>query len=243
MGAFARDRLGERQGRMSKNKINGVFAPRTILMLQSPAMSALSLAGRRILDRIEIELANHGGRDNGRLPVTFANFDKFGIHRMAIGAGIREACALGFIELTRPGRSGNGAHRTANLFRITYRNAGGKPPTDEWRRIETIEEAAKIARNARQKMRFRKTFPTPGKRTGTGTKSVPATTPGKRTETPQSPPPENVPLSRQGLSIFPSVEAAAEETSPMEITDPEVLAIWRRHAEALDEILLMDEPR
>lgn len=56
-----------------KSQINGQFAPRTIAMLRSPAMRAVGLTGRRILDRIEIELANHGGRDNGKLPVTFAD--------------------------------------------------------------------------------------------------------------------------------------------------------------------------
>ena len=64
--------------------------------------------------------------------------------------GFRELCALGFIERTRTGRAGIGEHRTANLFRITYLRANGKAPTDEWRRIATIEEAERIARDARK---------------------------------------------------------------------------------------------
>ena len=83
------------------NQIKGPFVPRTIEMLYSPAFGALSLAGHRILARIEIEHAKHGGRDNGTLPVTFANFEAFGLHRMAIGPGIREVCALGFIEVNK----------------------------------------------------------------------------------------------------------------------------------------------
>ena len=88
-----------------KHKITGQFAPRTIEMLRSPAMRALSLSGRRILDRIEIELASHGGRDNAKLPVTFCNFEEFGIgNRSAIARGLREVCALGFVELTNGAR-------------------------------------------------------------------------------------------------------------------------------------------
>ena len=64
-------------------------------MLRSPAMRALSLSGRRILDRIEIELASHGGRDNGKLAGDVRNFEEFGIgNRNAIARGIREVCAL-----------------------------------------------------------------------------------------------------------------------------------------------------
>ena len=82
------------------NTISGQFAPRLIEMLRSPAFRALSLSARRILDRIEIELASHGGRDNGKLPVTYANFVEFGVHRLAIAPGIREAGALGLLEVT-----------------------------------------------------------------------------------------------------------------------------------------------
>jgi hypothetical protein len=140
-----------------KQKIDGQFAPRTIAMLRSPAMRVLSLSGRRILDRIEIELASHGGRDNGKLPVTFCNFEEFGIgNRSAIARGIREVCALGFVELTRPGRAGNGEFRISNLFRLTYLPAHGKGPAHEWRRIETIEDAEKIAKKVRRTIESRR---------------------------------------------------------------------------------------
>jgi hypothetical protein len=53
-------------------------------MLRSPAYCALSLSARRILDRLEIELADHGGADNGKLPVTYDDFVRYGLHRHAI---------------------------------------------------------------------------------------------------------------------------------------------------------------
>src|SRR3974390_246144 len=118
------------------------FVPHRIEMLRSPAFFVLSLTGRRILDRLEIEWADHGGRDNGKLPLTFADLKKFGMANPNHNArGFRELCALGFIEKTRTGRAGVGEHRTPNLFRITYLSADGKAPTDEWRRIATNEEA------------------------------------------------------------------------------------------------------
>jgi hypothetical protein len=189
---------------MSHKKIIGQFIPRKIEMLKSTAMQALGLAGHRVLLRLEIEHANHGGKDNGKLPVTFLDFERFGIHREAIAPAIREVCALGFAEVTRPGRSGNGKHRAPNLFRITYLPTGHAAATDCWRRIKSVAEADRIMRRARQKKpRGRKKSAkstTPGIRTGQGTESVPATTPGIRTKTPHPPPPESVPLSRRRSS-------------------------------------------
>jgi hypothetical protein len=79
------------------------FAWRLIEMIESPAYRILSLYGHRALSRIEMELAHHGGRDNGRLPVTFQNFREYGIRRDNIGPAIREIEALGFIKVVERG--------------------------------------------------------------------------------------------------------------------------------------------
>ena len=47
-------------------KISGQFSARLIEMLESPSFRVLSLSAHRIIDRIEIEHAHHGGKDNGR---------------------------------------------------------------------------------------------------------------------------------------------------------------------------------
>jgi hypothetical protein len=133
-----------------KNRIGGQFAPRLIEMLESPAYRALSLSGHRILARTEIEMAHHGGGDNGKLPVTFDDFEAYGIHRHAIAPGIRECEALGFLEVTQRGCAGNREFRHASLYRLTYRPLNRADPTDEWRRIRNIEEAMRIARQARK---------------------------------------------------------------------------------------------
>jgi hypothetical protein len=57
-----------------KNAIFGQFAARLIEMMESPAYRVLSLSAHRVLSRIEVEYAHHGGQDNGKLPVTFDDF-------------------------------------------------------------------------------------------------------------------------------------------------------------------------
>jgi hypothetical protein len=123
-------------GLKKRNKISGQFAARLIEMIESPSYRVLSLSAHRVLSRIEIELAHHGGNDNGRLPVTFENFQKYGIDRHAIAPAIRECVALGFIVVTEPGRAGNAEFRSPNLFRLTYKHCKGLPGdgTHDWRR-------------------------------------------------------------------------------------------------------------
>jgi len=146
-----------------RNSIDGQFAAHTIEMIRSPAWSVLSLSARRVLDRIEIEHADHGGNDNGRLPVTYDDFEWYGIHRHSIAAAIRETVALGFAEITERGRAGNAEFRSAHKFRLTYFRAGRAPPTNEWQRIKTVEDAHALARAARReapqkpKVQWRKT--------------------------------------------------------------------------------------
>lgn len=120
-------------------------------MLESPAFRELSLAAHRVLARISIEHAHHGGAENGRLPVTFDQFVEYGIHRHSIAPAIRELVALGFIEVTEQGRAGNREFRRPNLFRLTYIYEAKAKPSHEWQRIETKDEAqtkAKLARSS-----------------------------------------------------------------------------------------------
>jgi hypothetical protein len=133
-----------------RKKIVGQFAARLIEMLESPAFRVLSVSAHRVLARIEIELAHHGGTDNGRLPVTYQNFQDYGMDRDAVAPAIRECEALGFIEVTEHGRAGNAEFRSPNLFRLTYKDTTDADSTDEWRQIETIEDALAIARTARR---------------------------------------------------------------------------------------------
>ena len=114
-----------------RTKIGGQFAPRLIEMLESPAMAVLSLSGHRLLNRIEIEMGHHGGTENGKLPVTYADFVHYGIDRHAIAPAIREAVALGLVEVTEQGRAGNAEFRSPSLYRLTFRHTErSEPPTN-----------------------------------------------------------------------------------------------------------------
>jgi hypothetical protein len=135
---------------MSKRRIEGVFAPRLIEMLESPAYKVLSRAAHQVLARIEIEHARHGGHDNGRLPVTFDQFVEYGIHRHAIAPAIRELVALGFTEITQQGRAGNADWCRPTLYRITYRDSLDQKATHNWRSI-TEDDAEMIAKGARRR--------------------------------------------------------------------------------------------
>jgi hypothetical protein len=141
-----------RRRRRRRNQISGTFSARLIEMLESFAYRVLSLSARRVLDRIEIEHAHHGGADNGELPVTFEHFEEYGMDRHAIAPALRELEALGFIEVTERGCAGNAESRHASLYRLTYRASEGilSDGSHEWRRIATIDEARKIADTARK---------------------------------------------------------------------------------------------
>lgn len=133
-----------------RTKIAGQFSWRLIEMLESPAYRALSLSAHRILARLEIEVAHHGGNDNGKLPCTFDHFAEYGIHRHAIAPAIREVVALGFVEITEAGRAGNAAWRRPTKFRLTYRETNRAEATNDWRKIATAAQANSIAEAARK---------------------------------------------------------------------------------------------
>src|SRR5262245_56883033 len=135
--------------RRRRTRIDEQFIARTVPMLQSPAFRALSLSGHRVLARVELEHASHGGADNGKLPVTYNDFVEYGVDRHAVAPAIRECVALGFLEITEQGRAGNAEFRSPNKFRLTYIYAGPKP-TDEWKQIETDEQAKMLAVAARR---------------------------------------------------------------------------------------------
>jgi hypothetical protein len=126
-----------RPQKKERGSINGAFAWRLVAMLESPAYRALSLSAHRVMARLEIELAHHGGKakENGNLPCPYEHFVEFGLHRHAIAPAIRELVALGFVEVTQKGCAGNAGYRQPTLYRLTYRHSGShKETTDEWRR-------------------------------------------------------------------------------------------------------------
>jgi hypothetical protein len=193
-----------------RNRISGQFRAHLIEMIESPAWRALSLSARRVIDRIEIELAHHGGNDNSRLPVTKRNFIDYGIPGRLVAPATREAEALGFIRVTKRGRGGNAEHRQSNLFFLTFthcRSSRDEPPTHDWRKIKTIEEAEAIAAAARgardaNAVAFGRRSWRLRKNRNRYHKVVPAPVPQSGPETVNSPVPQSGPTGL-GLKVVP----------------------------------------
>jgi hypothetical protein len=196
-------------------------------MIESPAWRSQSLSGHRLRDRIEIELCKHGGKDNGRLPVTHQDFIDYGIDHDAIAPAIREQEALGFIGVI-PGFAGKAGQRRPNLFRLTYVKSFGEEPTNEWAAILTIEDAKHIAKAARSRVARKQTGfgrenenPRSGKTgfsaPGNPERKVVFLAPGNPERGPQIPAPgnpeyylDNLPKSRNGAEKG----ASESEASP-----------------------------
>jgi hypothetical protein len=149
--ATRRKRRRKPSGGIRRNIISGQFAPLLTEMLRSPAFRVLSLAARRVIDRVQVELGYHAGHDSARLPVSFADFEEHGIHRHRIAAGIREAVALGFLKVTRAGRAGNADFRRIAHYQLTFAETvvDGEVATHDWRKFKTMAEAEAAAKLAR----------------------------------------------------------------------------------------------
>jgi hypothetical protein len=141
--------------RRQRRMLTRSWTPLPTDMLESPAWRVLPLSSLRIISRICIELRRHGGRAERGVPVTFDDFEEYGIHRHAIASAIRVAVALGFIEIVEQGRAGNAEFRRATRYRPTFSPMVDWSPTFAYRRTDTIEEAERIKKDAMRSRRRR----------------------------------------------------------------------------------------
>ena len=117
------------------SRIDGQWIAHRVDMVRSPAFRGLGFVARRILDRIEIEHAEHGGKDNGRLPCTYDDFARWGIRRKSIADGLRELEAFGFIEIVQRGRMAAAGFHIPSHYRLTYLHTKTARPSDEWAKV------------------------------------------------------------------------------------------------------------
>ncbi len=143
--------------RRRKTSIDGQFVAHRLAMIESDAWRALTLPARRVLDRLEIEHAHHGGMENGALICTFDDFARAGVRRQSVARAIRDLERLGFIEVTQRGRRAAGEFYLPSRYRLTYLHTKTGGPTDEWRRVSDQIIAALKNRNPGAKM-----HPAPG---------------------------------------------------------------------------------
>ena len=125
---------------------NEQFIKHRLAMRESPAWRHLPDNARRVLDRIEVEHLRHGGAENGKLVVTYADLQHAGIRRASIFRAIQECAALGFLVVIEKGGI-KGNHTWSSRYRLTYAAPKkGKPPTptDDWMQVVNDQMAKDI---------------------------------------------------------------------------------------------------
>jgi hypothetical protein len=98
----------------------------------------LNLTERRLIDTLEVEHCRHGGRNNGRLISTYADFERGGARRKSIRGALSVLKAAGLIEITRPGRRSYADLRSPSMYRLTYlptfQEGKEVDPTHDWKK-------------------------------------------------------------------------------------------------------------
>jgi len=118
-------------------------------MLESDSWSAMPLYARRVVERVVLEHMSHGGAENGGLPVTYDQFEEFGVRRATIKVAITIAVELGWIDVVQPGLRGHGSARRPTVYGLTWLpRADWTPPSNRWRTI-TREMALEVLRRHR----------------------------------------------------------------------------------------------
>jgi hypothetical protein len=133
-------------------------------MLVSPAFKELIRCkpAYMVVMRLLLEHVIHGGQDNGRLHVTYAQFQQFGISSNVVGDGIAIAEALRFIRVERgtvhleAGVCPDRYIREWNEYTLTCFHVGDQFETNDWNRIRTREEARGIVRMTKERRKAEK---------------------------------------------------------------------------------------
>jgi hypothetical protein len=158
-GAFKPHKVG---------KLKGPFVGLSRELLASPAWGVLTLADRKVLDRLCIEHMAHAGTENGNLKCTYADFEAYGIRRATVPASLRRLEALGFIEVVERGRISRAEFKFPARYRLTFVQ-GNLAATNEWQHVATPDEAMRraelavraVRRQRKEKKPDAKTLPDP----------------------------------------------------------------------------------
>ena len=129
----------------------GPFTWQSRDMLESPAWRALTINGRRFLDRLQIDHLSHAGIENGNLKATYRQLAEYGLHQSEALEAIEVAIALGFVR-----RTGLRLPKVATTYRLTWYgrildDGAVESSTNEWARLDQAG-AAKAVKTARSKV-------------------------------------------------------------------------------------------
>lgn len=123
-------------------------------MLASKNLRLMPNAARLILDRIILEHTLHNGKENGRLLVTYSDFERWGLRRQSVKQGIEFLSAAGLIRWEQ-GSFAAPDRRRPNSFTLTWFSVDGYEPTNDWKRIEfpQLREKLKLIRAEHRRRR------------------------------------------------------------------------------------------
>jgi hypothetical protein len=120
------------------------FVAKPPALLRSAVWRSLGIYGRRMLDALEVEHCNHGGKENGYLVLTYDDAVRWGIPRRSFRATLAELVRKKLVEITHQGSYRGSAQLDPNLYRLTYlrfalRGVGTTqyfPATHDWVDVE-----------------------------------------------------------------------------------------------------------
>jgi len=126
-------------------KANRAFIWIPVEVLESPAWCGMSINEHRMLDRMLIENIRHRSEHNGRLRVSYQQFEGIGIGHRLIAPAAKGLVASGFLAITK-GRRGKGVLKPPNLYRLTFLGTVDAPAT--WRQREPRNGKETVAMQA-----------------------------------------------------------------------------------------------
>ncbi|MEM9762075.1 MAG: hypothetical protein AAF968_06140 [Pseudomonadota bacterium] len=150
----------------NKSDVKPPFVLRSLEMYQSLAWQALDFVEKAILECLEIEHLSQGGAQNGRLIVTYNEFEKAGIRRSKIKRALDRLQALGFIEYSTFGYDEACGKRHANNYTLTYVNSRHETrkgayhpaprPSNAWRKLNSEAGVKRALARAEKKRAARR---------------------------------------------------------------------------------------
>jgi len=79
---------------------------------------------------------DHGGKENGRLIVTYDDFQVYGIRRQSLRTAIALAVKLGFVDVTARGRRSAGLNRWPSMYGLTWLpRHDWTPASNRWKSV------------------------------------------------------------------------------------------------------------
>ena len=152
--------MSPRRGRSEQRRMDRLNRPPpgepflwfTREMMTSAAWRGMSEAAWWLLCRIGVEHMDHAGTENGNLPVTYDDFERYGVRRKSVKRAVQELVALGWIDVVSPGRAGQGIGRCPARYALTWLpTVDGAPGTNRWKAIKSREDAEAALKFARAK--------------------------------------------------------------------------------------------